>query len=588
MRRATIFLFLLLILASCQRDEGVDMEERTVIINPPTNAISGSVVGVIFDDSSDHNPISGARVTIGDEEIITDQSGEFVFEDIMLYGSGSFITIEKEGFFGGSHKFNAFENGVHNIDIQLISREVSGSTRTNLGGPITVGTAVVDLPPGNYQSDSGTYEGDMNIYAKWLDPTNEVVFSAFPGNLTGVTDEAQLKALASFGIIIIEIEGAQGQNLQLPEGTTALVTMPIPEIVREFAPDEIELWSFDETSRNWMEEGLASKVDDNYHADVSHFSIWSLNQSFDPVTLTSQLNIEGLPAINQRLKIIDPDGEFITFTDTNSEGWFSVEIPQGNALNLIIDGDCINTPYNTTIDAQFDSTPHAVPINLTAMTDDFTLTGRVVDCDGVGVDQAWVRVRYQNDNELLRTDAGGNFSLDQSRCVSEPFSLFAIDETNSMISPAQQLQGANGADVEELRCCEETDFNFDIDYVNIDWAEQLEESVHHTWEWSFIEGLDITIINLSIKDDQDIVYVDGAIRYTGDPNSESVIADYLLTFNTQGFKIRGTCEVIATDHNGFNSFSFSSLGVDDLSVDSEQLYPVGGISNFSFNLVYFD
>ena len=592
MRITTVFLLLLLILASCQRDEVVDMETRTLILDPPTNPVQGSLVGVIFDDSPTHDPISGATVTLGDEKRTTDESGAFTFDNIQLYEKSSYLTVEKEGYFDGSEKFNAIKDEVQNIGIQLISREVSGEVQTSIGGPIPVSQAIVDFPIGNYMIENGTYTGEMNIYAKWLDPTNDNVFSAFPGNLTGVTDDAQLKALASFGIIVIEVEGAQGQEIQLPEGATAQITMPIPEIMRDFAPEILELWSFDETNGTWVEEGQAFLEEGAYIAEVSHFSIWSLNVSYEPVTLSGLINTQGFPAINETMKIVDPEiSGFITFTNTNSAGRFSVVVPKVNFLNLIIEGDCINTPYSQTIEPQLDSNPQEEPFELTSQSDEFTISGQVIDCDGGNVNQAWVRLRYANDNELLRTDEDGLFSINQSRCVAEPFILYAIDATNplgAMVSLPEQLQGANNAEVHQLESCQEIDFGFDIDYLNMNWRTELDETVNHSWEWSFIDGLDITIINISITDDQDIVYMDGAIRYIGTLDNDPMQADYLLTFHTQGFSLKGNCNATSQEINGVRSFRFIGTQTNEPNVIDATIYPQAGVSDLTFDLVYFD
>ena len=575
MRRTTVFLFLLLVLAACQRDDEIEMEIRTPIVNPPTNPVTGSLIGVIFDDSPSHSPISGALVTIGSETQTTNQSGEFIFDNIQLYENGTYVTVEKEGYFDGSERFNALKDGIQNIEIQLLQRRELGSIQTSNGGPIDIGEAKLDLPAGNYISQDGTYTGEMNIYAKWLNPTDEAVFSAFPGELTGVNEEARLKALASFGLIVLEVEGTQGQAIQLPESSTALITLPIPEVMREFAPDIIELWSFDQENGTWVEEGEATKEGDTYLAQIDHFSIWSLNLSFDPVILSSQINTNGFPAINKRLKIVDPQSGFITFTNTNSEGRFSVTVPEGKFLNLFIDGDCINTPYSQTIEPQIDSNPLEEPIELSVESDDFTINGTVVDCNGAGVSQAWVRVDYENDNELIRTGIDGSFSIDQSRCISEPFSVYAINPngTQSMISLPQQLQGADNANLEELRSCQPIDFGFAIDYANMDWATQLDETVDFSWTWSSV-GSDVSIINIKIKDDQQI-YAEGAIRFNGDPCSQGPLeANYLLTFPTAGFSETGECTVTCSESNGVKSFRFTETQVEE--------------PNLTFDLVYFD
>ncbi len=588
MRKSSALLILLvLLLSACQRDEGMDTEIRTPILNPATNPITGSIVGNVYEADLDFVPVDNAMVWLGDLSTETDAEGNFSFDQVQLYENGSLLRIEKDGYFVGTRRFNAFKDEVHNVDIQLIRREESGNFQTTSGGEAVLGAATLDLPSGNYISDNGTYTGDMHLFGKWLDPTDKSSFSAFPGNLTGINKDDELKTLASFGIMIVELEGSNGQDIQLPEGSTARLVMPIPEIMRQYAQSTLELWSYDETNATWIEEGTASREGDFYIAEVTHLAYWSINISFDEVTLSSQINIDGFPAINREVKIVAPESGFISYSQTSSEGRLSLSIPEGDILNLTIEGDCINTPFESTLEPQYETGSQEEAIELNSRSENFSISGRALSCAGEALNSGWIRIQYENDNEMLRTDDNGNFAIQRSRCVDEPISIFAIDPIDGTISPPEQVTGAFDTVTADLLSCVDINYTQELEYTNMNWGTEWLETVEHIWEWSFIDGLDLTILNVTIKDDV-ATYMTGAIRFVGDISQSALDAEYLFTFPTQGFELRGTGEVSASESNNLVAYQFSGTQLQDPIILDNTTYPAGGITDLTFDLVYFD
>lgn len=586
-KTSALLIFLVLLLSACQRDEGMDTEIRTPILNPATNPITGSIVGNVYEADVDFVPVDNAVVWLGALSTETDAEGNFSFDQVRLYENGSLLRIEKDGYFVGTRRFNAFKDEIHNVEVQLIRREESGNFQTTSGGEAVLGAATLDLPPGNYISANGTYTGDMRIFGKWLDPTDKSSHSAFPGNLSGINKDDELKTLASFGIMIIEIEDTNGQELQLPEGSTATLTMPIPEIMHQYAQSTLELWSYDETNATWVEEGTASRDGDFYIAEVSHLAYWSINISFDEVTLSSQINIDGFPAVDREVKIVAPESGFISYSQTSSEGRLSLSIPEGEVLNLTIEGDCINTPFESTLEPQYETGSQEAAIELHSRSDDFSILGKALTCAGEALNQGWIRIQYENDNEMLRTDANGSYDIERSKCVNEPFSIYAIDPANGTISLPEQVTGAYDAVIADLVSCENINYTQELEYTHMNWGTQWRETVEHVWEWSFIDGLDLTILNVTIKDDV-ATYMTGAIRFVGDISQSALDADYLFTFPTQGFELRGTGAVSATDSNNLVAYQFTGTQSQDPTILDNTTYPAEGITDLTFDLVYFD
>jgi hypothetical protein len=68
-------------------------------------------------------------------------------------------------------------------------------------------------------------------------------------------------------------------NCKLQPGKTAKLRFTIPSSLRSTAPATIPLWSVDETTGLWKQEGSATKGTDYYEGDVSHFSFWNCDAS---------------------------------------------------------------------------------------------------------------------------------------------------------------------------------------------------------------------------------------------------------------------------------------------------------------------
>ncbi len=58
-------------------------------------------------------------------------------------------------------------------------------------------------------------------------------------------------------MLVVELEGAGGEKLQIAPGHKVKLNMNIPQSLLASAPQNIPLWYFDETDGKWKEEGSA-------------------------------------------------------------------------------------------------------------------------------------------------------------------------------------------------------------------------------------------------------------------------------------------------------------------------------------------
>lgn len=113
---------------------------------------------------------------------------------------------------------------------------------------------------------------------------------AFPSEVEAVDENEERVALASFGVVEIEIS-QNGQRLDLAEGARATLDIPIyADQSATGAPlavgDSIPLWSLDESTGVWIQEGEGTVVEGPSRAGLAlrsrlgHLSWWNCDEPF--------------------------------------------------------------------------------------------------------------------------------------------------------------------------------------------------------------------------------------------------------------------------------------------------------------------
>src|SRR5262249_46667295 len=155
---------------------------------------------------------------------------------------------------------------------------VSGTVSGSGGGTVTVqGGGNVVFAGNSFVNTAGNsaYTGTVSVSTYFLNPTASNFTDIMPGTLRGISANNEETGLQSFGMMAVELTGAGGEKLQLGANKTATLTFPIPAGLQASAPATIPLWSFNDTTGLWKEEGFATKQGTNYVGSVSHFSFWN-------------------------------------------------------------------------------------------------------------------------------------------------------------------------------------------------------------------------------------------------------------------------------------------------------------------------
>lgn len=542
-----IFVLLTILLAfGCQK-EPVDIITETPIINPPKTEISGSLFGKVTNESGDN--LKDAIIQYNGKVILTDENGEFSIDDSTLFSDGTYIQVMKDGYFNGSRKIYATENQNY-LHVQLIEKILLGTIIGSDGGIIEVEQAQIDLPAGTYMDINGlAYSGDINVFAKWLDPSKEETYLEMPGDLTGVDQNGELKALATFGMIAVELEDQNGQKVNLPENTKAMIQLPVPEELVSAAPETIPLWHFDDSYGTWVEEGQASLINNLYVGEVGHFSFWNCDIPVDLIEISGKVLINGNPSIGVKIKVFDQKTYYIVQSYTNNEGVFVSQVPQDGVFSITVYDACGTQldvsnygPYSVDSDI---GTKH-----IEAKLGSFSLSGQIINCTATSLGRSFVVLDLGESTYAYTVDDEDSYRIELNDCTVSEASIYTVDIENKTRSKTHELS-LFGHTLQNLESC-------NIIEEDSILTRSIPAILYDKMDWGFAFGLNYYLDSYSIVEFEEndgltkYVYTINVIDWlSADKFVEGVFtfkegekeADYVINFS-QGFAAEGTCDII--------------------------------------------
>jgi len=420
-------LMMLMTFASCSKlqdllNEGDDDDDDDGGINPP-ELVEGrmediALSGIVRDASG--TPIEGVSIVSGSSAATTNTDGFFEFDQIQVVSvlNRSVVRFSKAGYFDVVRSMDADDDAAdgaswevvmckkENNDFTSIKTYSSSSDQT-----LQAGEMKIDMPQDGYKVDgTGTgYTGKVKSEMVYLDPNNERFSEMMPGgDLAAVRSDNSSAQLVSYGMTDLNMYAENGDKLQLKDGCKAKLTFPIPAGMDKNPPASIPLWSFNEKTGLWEEEGSATLQGNVYVGEVAHFSWVNLDYPEKQGTVYGYVKDDtgkALPGV--RLNI----GQLLTSTVTQSNGYYSHDVPA-------------NTDFCITVkDLYYGGIDQKVSVKVPALSPgerrqvDITLPhlvrvyGKVMNERGDGIRSAvWVQTEKAK-TEVLQTDVDGNFSV---------------------------------------------------------------------------------------------------------------------------------------------------------------------------------
>ncbi len=285
------------------------------------------------------SPMSGVKVTSGNEVAYTNADGAFSLNSVNVVKGRAVVRFSSNNYADVVRSVEFKEGEVWEVQMKYSSStSISADQETSV--PIDWNNNVSVVVPANslVDGDGNVVTGSVSISTAYLNPEDEDFADQMPGgDLAAVREDGSTSQLISYGMISVTIE-KDGKELQLKEGSEATVTFAkAPEGMEAY--DEIPLWSFNEETGLWEEEGMAYKqADGTYVGKIKHFS-WH-NLDYPESRATCQVTVvdeagNAVPfqkvIVGQTSGVTDANGKFSTYVPTNTD--FAVSVASSDYAN---------------------------------------------------------------------------------------------------------------------------------------------------------------------------------------------------------------------------------------------------------------
>lgn len=433
-------LMMLMTFASCSKiqdllNEGDDDDDDSGGINPP-ELVEGrmediALSGIVRDASG--TPIEGVSIVSGSSAATTNTDGFFEFDQIQVVSvqnDRSVVRFSKAGYFDVVRSMDADDAEGASWEVVMCKKENNDFTSiktysSSSDQTLQAGEMKIDMPQDGYKVDGTglSYTGKVKSEMVYLDPNNERFSEMMPGgDLAAVRSDNSSAQLVSYGMTDLNMYAENGDKLQLKDGSKAKLTFPIPAGMDENPPASIPLWSFNEKTGLWEEEGSAALQGNVYVGEVAHFSWVNLDYPEKQGTVYGYVKDDTgkvLPGV--RLSI----GQLLASTVSKSDGYYSHEVPANTAFNITVKDlyyGGINQNVSVKVSALSPGEKRQVDITLPHLV---RVYGKVMNERGDGIrSSVWVQTDKAK-TEVLQTDKDGNFNVYVPKDMKGKATVFA-------------------------------------------------------------------------------------------------------------------------------------------------------------------
>lgn len=373
--------------------------------------------GIVRDASG--TPIEGVSIVSGSSAATTNTDGFFEFDQIQVVNvqnDRSVVRFSKSGYFDVVRSMDADDADGASWEVVMCKKENNDFTSiktysSSSDQTLQAGEMKIDMPQDGYMVDGtgASYIGKVKSEMVYLDPNNERFSEMMPGgDLAAVRSDNSSAQLVSYGMTDLNMYAENGDKLQLKDGSKAKLTFPIPAGMGENPPASIPLWSFNEKTGLWEEEGSAALQGNVYVGEVAHFSWVNLDYPEKQGTVYGYVKDDTgkvLPGV--RLSI----GQLLASTVSKSDGYYSHEVPANTAFNITVKDlyyGGINQNVSVKVSALSPGERRQVDITLPHLV---RVYGKVMNERGDGIrSSVWVQTEKAK-TEVLQTDKDGNFNV---------------------------------------------------------------------------------------------------------------------------------------------------------------------------------
>ncbi len=494
MKNQILYLCLLLLCIFSCRDE-INEFTTTIDESPPLVLVETRVMGRVVDDAGD--PVSNASVRLGSHTILSGADGFFEFDELAFQKSGDVVSADVPGFFKGVSQSSFQAAGQSFVEVRMLAKGEPDIVASTTDASIVKPNGMEISIPANsiVDSNGNRYEGNVMVFSKWIDPTDENIGGIMPGSLIALDQNNKDVVLATYGMLALELEGDGGELLSLAEGSRAEASIPIPDELIMDAPDEMPLWEYDLEEGKWFEEGKCTKKGSSYNFPVSGTGYWNCDIPLESICLSMQVFNEDLSfAPFVKVVVEDLTDNFIYWGYTDMNGFLCGSVPQSAPLKLTILDHCDNVIYMEEIGV-FDDDTALEDIILETNLEEFlfNVKGTLSNCIQTDVPNGHLGVRYPGTLQIFPF-SDGVFDVNLGLiCTSFPeveFTLYSNSEPSATLM--ETVFVFEDVDLGALQSCEdlEDSFVFEVDGSNL-FASPTQYYLrsNQVTDWMVLEGL---------------------------------------------------------------------------------------------------
>jgi hypothetical protein len=562
---------------SCETDDEIsDLPSQNSTYNQG-QTVNKDFNGLILDLNG--NPISGATVTIGTSSKQTNSKGMFAINGASVKERFAYVKVSKPGFISGSRTLVP-TNGVNRINIMLIPNTPIATIASGVTSTVALPNGTQVKFNGSFKDASGNaYSGNVQVGVYHLKPSDPYLNEIMPGSLLANNTNNQARLLETFGMMHVELTGSGGQKLNIGTGQTAEISLLIDATQASTAPSTIPLWSFDENTGIWKEEGSATKIGDKYVGNVSHFSWWNCDTSLDFCTLNAHVeNSSGQPISNIKIDLIRPatvgwNNQRTAWT--NASGNASGLIPANEVLTMKIYNSCGTLLNTSTIGPFASNTINNLPtIVLTSGLNALTVSGVLQNCSGANVVNGLVVIKNVNSTNYFWQNStlpitNGSFSYTTNICgTSQQFKLYGEDYDALQISNEITFTATTpSTNVGIIQTCTSTN-------------EFISFKIGNNPVKTFITNINANLINAAGTTGFNISTGQGTTNNGGFYINSNIVPVIGTVYSATNFTVEFW--------DGITQGYFSPSSTSNVQIIVSQIGPIGGYIDMTINGTYND
>ena len=309
----------------------------------------GRIGGQVLDPSG--APVAGVVVSVDELSATTDDFGIYHLDGVDP-GDDLVLEFRRSGYALNYKRAVILSWETIGVDAVISPIDGFGTFDATKGGNVSVGLVDVDFMNDSVvDAKTGErYTGSVRAEVTYLDPsTDDMLFSpgdmmakGFQSDEEGGEYDEEL-TLVSYGMVDVSLFAEDGSELQLADGSPALVTIPItnnavPSGTYHVQEGDIqELWSFDPETGVWLEEGVGTIIEEEdglaFAFEAPHFTWWNADQGLIP-TCASGYVYDMLGFAVRGARVTATGGGTMTTVYTDENGFYTLSVLAGATVTV--------------------------------------------------------------------------------------------------------------------------------------------------------------------------------------------------------------------------------------------------------------